>query len=431
MSCSLNLQRNTKVFYSTVDLYNAGGTPAAITSFTPSNTWEIEVLAGYAVSQAAATQDIQAFESGTSPDRSSTRFNTIINPVDWSFNTYLRPTNHEAGSNVGNLGVNGVQVSSDDSKPLSDWFMWQACMSNIAPATGTSEQSAWEKNGTFTTNERVAIANQAAHSSNFGSIQENQLYFQMDNVFYQVVSASVNQAEVDAAIDGIANTTWTGFGTQIRELTGAARAIAVAVFGGYDNSGVLQSANANFTNVSAIGSYHPYNTYNVAGTTTTAAFIKNRLSTIDLGHATGSSTPFVNYTFPVTSLTWSWNNNVSFLTPEILNSLDSPIGNFAGAREIRGTFTAYLKQGATASNTLLKNIIEDSRVSHSSTANANIIVGTNTTGPYVAFYMPAVQFSFPVHTIEDIISVSVDYQAQEPATNCGTGGEVDIFIKHA
>ena len=51
---SLNLQRNSEVFFSTVDL-NGG---AAVTTMTPSNTWKIEVLAGFAVTSSAATQEI-------------------------------------------------------------------------------------------------------------------------------------------------------------------------------------------------------------------------------------------------------------------------------------------------------------------------------------------------------------------------------------
>ena len=85
---SLNLQRNSEVFYSTVDLING----AAVTSMNNENTWKLEVLAGFAVSSSAATQDITSLESGTDPDRSQQRFNTAINPVDWNFQTYLRKT---------------------------------------------------------------------------------------------------------------------------------------------------------------------------------------------------------------------------------------------------------------------------------------------------------------------------------------------------
>ena len=54
MAVSLNLQRNSEVFYSTVDLVNG----AAVTTMTNENTWKLEVLAGFAMTSSAATQDI-------------------------------------------------------------------------------------------------------------------------------------------------------------------------------------------------------------------------------------------------------------------------------------------------------------------------------------------------------------------------------------
>src|SRR5688572_24089561 len=97
MPVKINLQRSTEVFYSTVNL--AGDVPA--NAMTPSNTWRVEVLAGYAFAQAAGTQDITTLESGLSPDRSSKRFNTSINQVEWNFQAYLRPTGIEAATNTG------------------------------------------------------------------------------------------------------------------------------------------------------------------------------------------------------------------------------------------------------------------------------------------------------------------------------------------
>jgi len=70
MASSLNLQRNSEVYMSTVDL--AGGDTGS--DMTPTNTWRIEVLAGYAASQSAATQDITSLESGLTPDRGTQRY---------------------------------------------------------------------------------------------------------------------------------------------------------------------------------------------------------------------------------------------------------------------------------------------------------------------------------------------------------------------
>ena len=97
MPVQLQLQRDSEVFFSTKNL--AGGD--AFSSLTPANTWKIEVLAGFATSQAAGTQDISSSESGLNPDRSSRRFNINVQPVNWNFQTYLRPTGAEtSGQNA-------------------------------------------------------------------------------------------------------------------------------------------------------------------------------------------------------------------------------------------------------------------------------------------------------------------------------------------
>jgi hypothetical protein len=52
MAQTLNLQRNSEVFLSTVSL-NDGD---AVSAMTPANTWKVEILAGYAMSQAVLHQ---------------------------------------------------------------------------------------------------------------------------------------------------------------------------------------------------------------------------------------------------------------------------------------------------------------------------------------------------------------------------------------
>src|SRR5210317_2468643 len=125
---SLNLQRNSEVFFSTIDL--AGG--GAATAMTPSNTWKLEVLAGFALTSSAATTDITSLESGTTPDRSQQRFNTAINPVDWNFQVYLRPTGVITGAAAD--GTTAATNNTGNVKPVADWFLWQSMISNTKVA---------------------------------------------------------------------------------------------------------------------------------------------------------------------------------------------------------------------------------------------------------------------------------------------------------
>lgn len=416
----LQLQRDSEIFFSTKNF--AGGD--AFTTFTPANTWKIEILAGYAASQASGTQDISGNESGLNPDRSSRRFNINIQPVDWNFQAYVRPTGIERNAAIASGTTTG------NCKPVADWMLWQALLSNTAPANGGSEQSAWQDNGTFDMIERSASPNVASHTSNFGVAQENHLYIKMDNVIYQIANAAIESGEVNGSIDGIAMTTWTGKGTNLVELTGATRNAAISVFGGINNTGASVNANANAYAMTAAASYHPWAQANVAGTISSASFIKNRLGTVVLSHTTEAGVA-TSYTFPLTNMSMSIKNNITYLTPEELSKLNQPIGQFSGAREITGSVSAYLRADTGGTGQFLRNILADTRPNFANYANANIRIGGNS-APYVAFYMPAVQFQIPTHDIQDLISINMEFKAQESVTNPvreGTGGELIIFAK--
>ena len=417
MAQTLNLQRNSEVFLSTQNL--DGGD--AVSTLTPANTWKVEILAGYAVSQAAATQDINSSESGTTPDRSSKRFKTAMNPVDWNFQAYIRPTGIENTSGGTNVNTSG------NSMPVADWYMWQALMSNTSAYTTNKLTSTWDTGGRFLTAAKAASGNTAAHTSNYGSPTTYNMYFKMDNVIYQVSNVSVGQAVVDAAIDAVATTTWSGQGTNLIELTGTPRNNAVSVFGGTLNNGTTVSANGNAYVTTATHSYQPFDQWNVAGTISTASFIKNRLSSLSVKFQpeSGGST---TYTFPVTALSFTYNNNITYLTPEELSKVNTPIGSFTGAREVTGSFTAYLRGASGDSAQFLRDLAADRRPAPTAYSNANLVIG-GTTAPYLAFNMPAVVFDVPTHGIEDIITVSVNFKAQEPVDTVTTGGEVNLYAK--
>lgn len=413
---AINLQRNSEVYMSTVDL-TGGGTADNI---TPTNTWRVEVLAGYSASKSSATQDITAVESGSNPDRTTQRFNTAINPTEWSFSTYMRPT--------------GVVEENDDPtgnvQPIADWFVWQGLMSNTAYAAGVGGssvlQSAWEEGAKFTLQERSTSQNAHAHTSNFATATEYHLYMKLDNVYYQVKNASVNEVQVDAAIEGIATTNWSGFGTDFIELTGDNRDNLVSVVGGILNDGSTISGNSSIDANTAGLTYHAWASYNVEGVTTTSAFIRNRVSAIEVTH-TPEGEAEDTYTFPVTGLGFNYTNSLTYLTPEELAALNVSIGQFTGAKTLTGNFTAYLRTGDDESAQFLRNIVNDTRTSIAQAASANLQIG-GTTAPYVAFSLPAVQYNFPTHSVEDIIAISVDFLAQEPSATKGSGSELIMFV---
>ena len=88
---ALNLVRNSRVFFTT----NVDSSTGVIktTGFTTSNTQEIQVLDGFTFSQKTNQDTVTISEAGTDPTRGQRSFNTSLAPVDFSFSTYVRPSN--------------------------------------------------------------------------------------------------------------------------------------------------------------------------------------------------------------------------------------------------------------------------------------------------------------------------------------------------
>lgn len=86
---TFNLIRNSRVFFTT----NVNATTGVVqpTGFTGANTQEITVLDGFSFSQTTNADVITVSEAGSAPSRGQRSFNTALNPVDFSFSTYLKP----------------------------------------------------------------------------------------------------------------------------------------------------------------------------------------------------------------------------------------------------------------------------------------------------------------------------------------------------
>ena len=129
-------------------------------------------------------------------------------------------------------------------------------------------------------------------------------------------------------------------------------------------------------------------------------------------------------------MSFNYTNNNTYLTPEEMAALNTPIGQFTGSKTITGSVSAYLRAGSAAdkgnTSRFLSGLITDTRTSIASVTSANLIIGGNT-APFVNFGMPAVQFNFPTDSIEDVIGVTAEFLAQEKVR--GTGDELSILVK--
>ena len=112
---ALSLSRNATVILSYVAASAAAWDGNASTPDL-ADTFEIGVLDGFSFTQATGTQNVTLNEAGTSPKRGQNIFNTSIEPVDWSFTTYMRPR-------IDDLGT--------DLHGMTEKMLWNALVSGV------------------------------------------------------------------------------------------------------------------------------------------------------------------------------------------------------------------------------------------------------------------------------------------------------------
>ena len=89
---TFNLSRNSRVFFTT-NLGTSGTAAGQVqaTGFTIANSQELTVLDGFSFTQTTTADTVTVNEAGAAPARGQRSFNTALNPVDFSFTTYIRP----------------------------------------------------------------------------------------------------------------------------------------------------------------------------------------------------------------------------------------------------------------------------------------------------------------------------------------------------
>lgn len=353
---TFSLVRDTKLYVSTAQ---------EVSAMSGTNTWAVPVLAGYSFTAETDVQSVTVSEAGVgSVARGQQAFTNAIQPVNWSITTYLRPRW---------LG------SPDLVADAVERVLWEglAGPKDTNPITTAA-------NGTATTRGAAGLGMGVDFtSSNVNELLPLSLVFKVGGIWYHIDGALVNQAEIDFSIDSIAQIAWSGFGTELKEIT-----------------------DADLTTVNGWAAGTDY-----FEAPSTYACIRNKLSTVEVvNNASGGST----YTIALTGGSLSINNNIEFLTPEILGVVNRPCGGFTGTREVSGNVTAYLKQGATATAGLLNDLSTDlSTVTQDFDVKIHAGNGTNTAThvPQVEFHMPHTHLNIPTVNVEDVLSVDIGFTA--------------------
>jgi hypothetical protein len=366
---AVNLIRNSRVFFTTnVDSQGrirAGAYKDEAQPFATTNTWEIQVLEGMTFSQNTTVDTVTLNEAGAAPARGQRSFNTALEPLDFTFSTYLRPN------------LDSTTITCEEK------VLWNAFGGAIALGTANA---AWV-DGTSPTPGTFTVANSNKHQ-----LQAFGLIVVFDDLAYALDNCALDTATIDFGIDAIAAIQWAGKGSLIRQVAIAASAPA---------SGKVTFTGAD---VGAVGAEEA-NAKNTA-----AKFITNKLTVLQVNDAINDFAGS-DYSVPITGGSITMSNNLTYLTPANLGVVNLPITYFTGTRSITGTLTAYLRSGSANTGGLLQGLLANAATEINPSYAINIQMG-GTSGTHVDVGIPAAMLQIPTVNTEQVISTTLTFTGQ-------------------
>lgn len=254
-------------------------------------------------------------------------------------------------------------------------------------------KSVWAENGTT-----YSLASTA--SSDLNKLQVFGMLFLVDNIIYGVENCVLTQASIDFSIDGIATISWTGQGSKLKRMSTSNTASA----------GVTTTGE--FTGSMVYGGFQTK--------VTDAKYITSRLSTVTLTASnsvlnklgTTVITKGDSYDVVLTGGNITINNNVTYLTPEILGVVNTPTTYFTATRAISGSMNAYLRTGITNdTGDLLTELLDTSVVNTEIMMSLAVNIG-GATAPKVVLDMPATILTIPSVDVQQVVSTAINFTAE-------------------
>ena len=373
------------------------------------NTFKLGVLDGYSFSQSSDSTDVTINEAGATPSRGSKRFNDSLAPAEWSLSTYVRPFKH---------GSNSIRTEND--MDMCENILWAAIAGKDITGGALSGTSATAVTCDGTDADVSFIR------SDHHELLKLSIFFALENTTYRLNECQVNQAEIDFAIDGIATIAWSGNATTIDQVTTAIE----------DPTKALETDGSTDAAYTALPYTEGFNFVDTTGTAD-ADYLRNKLSTLSLSHATtGSGAAEVldndgggtkTYAINITGGSLTIANNITYVTPETLGVVDTPIGSFSGSRQVSGSLTMYLDTKADGSNELLSDLTKATDLVNTKFNMSLFMGGASGSTPLVEFDLPVAHFQIPSIETADIISSTVEFAAQ--GSNLSTGDEMTVKYK--
>ena len=472
---ALNLIRNSRVFFSTaVDATTGVNNTAKLNT----DTFEIQVLDGLSFSQNTNSETVTLNEAGGNPVRGQRSFNTALAPVDFSFSTYMRPSkgsttidaeesvlwNALLGSTaigtagtitattasaaysettgvltITGTGINASSLAVGDDIILAGFAGATAggleyinapgrvttisdtgagitvSLNNpsdtaITGITMTATDIKFYKSAWAPVATTYSVV--SSHGSNTNNLQKFGLVVLIDKVAYTINNCTLNQATIDFGLDGIATVAWTGQATEMKQIS----TDLTATTGAFAGAGITGTYKAKVT---------------------TAKYLTNKLSTVTLkavnalkdSAGTTKVTAGKEYAVALTGGNITINNNITYITPSNLGTVNLPIAYFTGTRAISGSLNAYLKTGTltgtitAGTGKLLQDMLDVASVEIAPMfALAINIGGSSTTATRIEVEMPTAVLTIPTVNTEQVVSTVINFTAQSASGNVGTRG---------
>lgn len=441
---SYNLARNSRVFFTT----DVNATTGVVNTgaLTSANTFEIQVLDGFSFTQNTQADTVTLSEGGAVPTRGQRSFNTALDPVDFSFSTYLRPylntviTAEEkhlwaaltgvtaandtgvaigavtgstytpatgtisltgtaitgfAGAVVGKIyTIKGITAASTGK--LEDFnapFLVTASSATAITGTYLINPSSSATTLTVPTSITLVKSSWSEHTGNalvhFGNSNAHQLMkfgmiFVVDSTAYVVDNAAMDQLSIDFGLDAISTLAWSGKGTALRQFTGT------TLGAGTFTAGLTGTFTAKIT---------------------AAPYIANKLSTMQLASNIGGVSG-TNYTVAITGGNLTIANNLTYLTPANIGVVNTPVTYFTGTRAVSGNVTAYLRGIANGTAALLSSVMGVSTTDVDPSYFVQIELGGLTNAIRAEFEMNNAILQIPTVNIDQVVSTQINFTAQ-------------------
>lgn len=458
---SYNLIRNARVFFTTNVDTNSG--VVAATGFVPGNTREIQVLDGMSFSQNTTTETVTLNEAGATPIRGQRQFNTALDPVDFSFTTYMRPFNDATAGQITGITatVNGSPLGNGaegSGTTIATQYGPSTQITVLAPASGrqASLQPQFNTNGQLI---GIGISNGGTGYSTgalTATVVDPDNPSETQTIAITVTSVTTGGTGMVTAEESVlwnalftngaigsgtaawSNTTSYGecvaTNSNVHQLQKFGLIILLDTTTFVIDDCVLGTATIDF-GLDAIASIQwagqgkairQVNTPNISGNNFTgnaagnsltgefaakivaAPYLANKLSIIDLDSGLSSGT---DYTLALTGGSLTIANNVTYLTPANLGIVNQPATYFTGSRSITGTLNCYLRTGSTNSAGLMSQLLTDSSTDVDPLYRATLKVG-GTGANRVELAMPSIVLSIPSVNTEQVVSTTITFTAQ-------------------